>query len=32
MADIDVNEDFNPQEFREKQENKKILSSIKSHE
>jgi tetratricopeptide (TPR) repeat protein len=33
MADIDVNEDFNPQEFREKQESKKTsdLITMKIH-
>lgn len=33
MADIDVNEDFNPQEFREKQESKKKsdLVTMKIH-
>ncbi len=33
MADIDVNEDFNPQEFRDKQENKKEskLVTMKIH-
>ncbi|MCH7498784.1 MAG: hypothetical protein IH886_02050, partial [Nitrospinae bacterium] len=33
MADVDVNEEFNPQEFRDKQENKKQskLVTMKIH-